>query len=121
VPNDEKPNNVLDIGHRLYCLMLDSNLVVAPIRDSPQIVLDIRTGTGIWALEFVDQYPTAQVIGFNLSPVQHGRAVPNVYFEIRDTCDPDWGYRTDRFDFIHVHALSGYVTNWKVFYRQVLS
>lgn len=45
-------------------------LFTAPIGDSPQRVLDIGTGTGIWAIEFGDQFPSAQVIGNDLSPVQ---------------------------------------------------
>ena len=88
-PNDEKQNNLLDIAHHLYHLMLDGKLFLAPVGDNPRGVLDIGTGTGIWAMEFADQYPSAQIIGFDLSPVQPGRAVPNVRFEIRDACDPD--------------------------------
>ena len=56
------------------------------------MVLDIETGTGIWAIDFADQHPSAQVIGFDLSPVFQERVVPNVRFEVRDTCDPDWRY-----------------------------
>jgi methylase of polypeptide subunit release factors len=34
------------------------------------IVLDIGTGTGIWAIDFADEHPEAEVIGTDLSPIQ---------------------------------------------------
>lgn len=120
VPNDETQNELLDITHHLYCLLLDGKLFLAPIGDSPQRVLDVGTGTGIWAMEFADQYPGAQVIGFDLSPVYPGRAMPNVSFEMSDACDPHWGYEKDSFDFIHVRSLCGCVADWARFYEQVL-
>jgi Methyltransferase domain len=110
-PNDEKQNNQLDIAHHLYVLMLDHKLFLAPI--------DIGTGTGIWAMDFADKYPSAQVIGFDLSPVQPGRAGLNVRFEIKDACDPDWGYKKDNFGFIHVRGMAGCISDWPVFYHHV--
>lgn len=37
-------------------------------------MLDIGTGTGLWAIEMADLFPNATVIGTDLSPVQ-----PNWY------------------------------------------
>jgi methylase of polypeptide subunit release factors len=38
---------------------------------SPQNFLTIaNTGTGIWAIEFAQQYPLAQVLGTDLSAIQ---------------------------------------------------
>ncbi len=50
-------------------MLMGGNLYLAPIVD-PKTVLDIGTGTGIWAIEMADQYPDATVIGTDLSPVQ---------------------------------------------------
>ena len=41
---------VCNIRHQLYTLILDSKLFLAPIGDNPQKVLDVGTGTGIWAM-----------------------------------------------------------------------
>ena len=54
-PNDEQMNNQLDIAHHLYLLTLGNKLLLAPIGDNPQKVLDVGTGTGIWAIDFADQ------------------------------------------------------------------
>lgn len=36
----------------MYTLMLDGKLFLAPIDPNPQQVLDVGTGTGIWAMYF---------------------------------------------------------------------
>lgn len=43
---------ILDLQHHLYRLTLDEKLYLAPIKDDAQDVLDIGTGTGLWAIEF---------------------------------------------------------------------
>jgi len=40
-----------DLQHHLFVMTLDNQLYLAPL-DNPQKVLDIATGTGIWAIEF---------------------------------------------------------------------
>lgn len=37
-------------SHHMYTMMLDNKLFLAPIDPNPQQVLDIGTGTGIWAM-----------------------------------------------------------------------
>lgn len=119
-PNDEQQNNQLDIAHHLFLMTLGDRLFLAPIGDNPQNVLDVGTGTGIWAMDFADQFPSAQVTGFDLSPIQPQWVAPNLRFEINDACDPDWGYSKNSFDFIHVRSMYGSVADWPAFYQQVL-
>lgn len=51
-------------------LILDNKLYLAPIEKNVQKVLDIGTGTGIWAIDFADEHPSATVIGTDISPIQ---------------------------------------------------
>ena len=120
-PNDEKQNSQLDLAHHLYLLTLEGKLFLAPIGDNPQHVLDVGTGTGIWAMDFADQYPSAHVIGFDLSPIQPVWVAPNLQFEINDACEADWAYKKNSFDFIHARAMYGSVADWPAFYNQVLA
>ena len=45
-----------DLQHHSFKIMLDGNLNLAPITN-PQRVLDLATGTGIWAIEFGSSSP----------------------------------------------------------------
>ena len=51
-------------------LILDNKLYLAPIEKNIQKALDIGTGTGIWAIDFADEHPSATVIGTDISPIQ---------------------------------------------------
>lgn len=52
MPNDESEKDRLDIMHELMLTMMDRNLFLAPISSSPNRVLDLGTGTGVWAIDF---------------------------------------------------------------------
>jgi ubiquinone/menaquinone biosynthesis C-methylase UbiE len=41
----------LDIIHHIYLMLLDGKLLLAPIQPGIQNILDIGTGTGIWAID----------------------------------------------------------------------
>jgi trans-aconitate methyltransferase len=66
-------------------------------------VLDVATGTGIWAIEFTSQYPSASVIGTDISPIESAFVPPNCWFELNDAEDP-WPYKV-QFDYIHMRAV----------------
>lgn len=70
---------------------------------SPQRVLDMGTGTGIWALEFADRHPMAVVYGIDLSAIQPKFVAPNCIFQI-DNLSLPWDFDL-KFDFIHGRSL----------------
>lgn len=49
-PNDENAADHLDIAHHLYLLTLNDKIHLAPLPKKQTNVLDVGTGTGIWAL-----------------------------------------------------------------------
>lgn len=66
LPEDEREQDRLDLIQHWFGLVLKGELHRAPVRD-PQRVLDVGTGTGLWALDFSDAHPDAQVIGTFIS------------------------------------------------------
>ena len=51
-------------------ITLGDKLYLAPIKKQPKNMLDIGTGTGIWAIEMGDEYPDTHIIGTDLSATQ---------------------------------------------------
>ncbi|KAL1989516.1 hypothetical protein VTN49DRAFT_6713 [Thermomyces lanuginosus] len=103
LPNDESESDRLDMLHELALQVLQRKLYLAPIK-SPQRVIDLATGTGIWAIDFADQQPQAEVIGCDLSPTQPTLVPPNVKFLV-DDIESEWAYEHNPFDFIHARNL----------------
>jgi len=118
-PNDEKAMDAIDLTHHVFRLTLDGELFLAPIGDNPLQVLDLGTGTGIWAMEFADQFPSAFVTGTDISPIQPTWVPPNLQFEVHDF-EGRWTYKKNSFDFIHARSIFGCVANYNDFYAKVL-
>lgn len=77
--------------HEIMRSLLDDDLHRAPVGKSPQHILDVGTGTGIWAVDAADLYQTATVTGTDLSPIQPHWVPSNWYVRCRRplACPPD--------------------------------
>ncbi|KAH4964841.1 hypothetical protein HBI82_025990 [Parastagonospora nodorum] len=116
-PNDEGAQSYELIVHHLWLLTLHDKLFLAPIT-SPKRILDVGTGTGLWAVDIADHFPAAEITATDLSPILYTAAPPNLVFEIDDACS-EWTYPPNHFDFIHIRGLTGCVKDWPHMYAQV--
>ncbi|KAL8685710.1 MAG: hypothetical protein Q9224_005709 [Gallowayella concinna] len=115
-PNDETHNDQQDIAHHAWRLALNNQLYLAPVH-KPDRILDVGTGTGIWAIEMAETFPDAQVVGTDLSPIQPTWVPPNCIFEVDDVT-MEWTFRKDSFDFIHSREMFGSIADWDEYFRQ---
>ncbi|KAK3694508.1 S-adenosyl-L-methionine-dependent methyltransferase [Podospora appendiculata] len=116
--NDAKQNESLDIHHHACTLALDGKLYLAPlVKSDIKHALDIGTGTGIWAIDFADEFPGAEVIGTDISPIQPSWLPPNLRFEIED-CTLDWTFGSGRCDYIHMRWLLGSIVDWNELFQR---
>lgn len=122
MPMDEKELDRQDLQHHKYNLLLNDKLYIAPIpdarlRESGSRVLDLGTGTGIWAIDMADKFTNAEILGVDIAATQPSFVPPNCIFEIDDVED-DWPYRPAHFDFIHARDLMTAVRDWPRLIRQ---
>ncbi|KAL3423929.1 methyltransferase domain-containing protein [Phlyctema vagabunda] len=106
LPNDDIERDRLDLQHHLVTLTFSGELHLAPIKTLEgglNHVLDIGTGTGLWAIEFATQFPASSVVGTDLSPIQPEYVPKNCHFEVDDAEDT-WVF-PQKFDYIHGRAL----------------
>ncbi|KAF9872946.1 UMTA methyltransferase [Colletotrichum karsti] len=111
LPNDEVEMERLDMAHALMVRSIGSRLYLAPLKkDEVHRILDIGTGTGIWAVEIGDIFGHAEVIGNDLSPIQPEWTPPNVKFVIDDV-ESDWvGH--EKYDFIMCRYMACSILDW---------
>ncbi|UPK99691.1 hypothetical protein LCI18_010626 [Fusarium solani-melongenae] len=116
--NDAQASEALDIIHHTSTLVVDGKLYLTPLdKGNVNKVLDVGTGTGIWAMDFGDEFPEADVVGTDISPIQPTWVPPNVKFEIEDFT-LDWTFPDDSFDFVHMRFLYGSVPDWYQLYER---
>ncbi|KAB5566167.1 methyltransferase domain-containing protein [Coniochaeta sp. 2T2.1] len=116
LPNDEQEQTRLDLQHHIAKRLLNGKLGLAPI-DKPARVLDVGTGTGIWAIEFAEQNPSSSVLGTDLSPIQPDYVPSNCSFEIDDAED-EWVY-SHPFDYVHGRYMCAFLKDFPHLFRSI--
>lgn len=115
LPNDETEQDRLDQKYQSITLVFDGKLFFAPV-ENPKAILDIGTGTGIWAIDVADAYPQAVVTATDLSPIQPTWVPPNVRFQV-DDAELAWTFST-KFDLIHTLCMTGCIKDWDHLFEQ---
>ncbi|KAK8112261.1 uncharacterized protein PG998_008718 [Apiospora kogelbergensis] len=105
MPNDAEEQSRLDLQHQICTKLFKGRLALAPI-ENPVRVLDMGTGTGIWAIEFV----TGSVL-------PRGQRPPNCRFEVDDLEDEwIWSYK---FDYVHARHMVGSISDFARVFRTI--
>ncbi|KAF7556738.1 hypothetical protein G7Z17_g1251 [Cylindrodendrum hubeiense] len=97
-PNDEAENERLDMQHHIFYLTLNGKLGLAPPNEANfklGRVLDLGTGTGIWAMDFGEEHPEAEI----------------------DDFEEEWTY-SKPFDYIHSRMNNSSISNWEEYIRK---
>lgn len=89
----------------------------APL-SNPSHILDIGTGTGTWAIDMGDVYPSATVEATDLSPIQPTTVPGNVHFLIDDAEQDDWAVPSNHYDFVHTRMMLGSFRDFRTIMAQ---
>ncbi|CCE35185.1 uncharacterized protein CPUR_02116 [Claviceps purpurea 20.1] len=118
IPNDDQQLESEELCHHVLTILFDDQLFLAPLEtDKMHRVLDVGTGSGIWAIEFGDRFPNASVIGTDISPCQPQWVPPNVSFEI-DDATLEWTWNANHFDFVHIRYILGGIQDWTALFKE---
>jgi SAM-dependent methyltransferase len=99
LPKDLNEVNRLDFQHYIYRQVLHGNFLV-PIR-SPQAILDVGCGTGIWCREIATQFPQARVYGLDLENIKDSVPLPPNYQFVQGDILEGLAFAANTFDFVH--------------------
>lgn len=118
LPNDEIEAARLDLQHYTWKLTFDGSFGRVPLasHDSIRRILDVGTGTGIWAMEVADAFPEKEVVGTDLSPIQPDFVPPNCEFMVDDV-EREWAWER-KFDYVHCRMLCLGMHDWPRFFQQ---
>ncbi|KAK0712663.1 S-adenosyl-L-methionine-dependent methyltransferase, partial [Lasiosphaeria miniovina] len=103
IPNDEREQERENMRHAMMLELTEGKHFFAPIGDSPQKIIDLGTGTGIWAIEVAEKFPLANVLGIDITSIQPIWVPPNLGFLV-DNIQRDW-HNGEDFDFVHARHM----------------
>lgn len=116
-PNDPSETDRLDFQYEILKHVFSGRSYFAPLTN-PKRILDVATGTGLWAIEIADEFPDADVQATDLSPIQPTDVPENLQFFIDDASEDDWAVPPSHFDFIHTRVLVGCFPDFREILRK---
>lgn len=105
----------------MFLKMFDDKPYIAPI-ETPQNIIDLGTGTGLWASFIADWFDGeegrhyATVKAVDLAPQTESSVQPNLEFEV-DDITKDWASNI-LYDLVHIRLLWGVIDDWSKVYAE---
>ncbi|MCJ1345371.1 hypothetical protein MMC31_003578 [Peltigera leucophlebia] len=123
-PCDEAEKDRLDMFHELFLMARNRKLharQLPPVKGRNRLrILDLGTGTGIWAVEMAERYPGIDVVGVDISNIQPPMIPRNVRFHVPFDFESFWFFGEEKpWDFIHLRCALGSVSSWAALYQNI--
>ncbi|KAJ3495770.1 hypothetical protein NLG97_g3154 [Lecanicillium saksenae] len=120
-PIDKEEMNRYDIFHKFFLLARKNEAFSYPIQRPNPRVLDLGTGTGIWAINVAEYYlRNAEIMAVDLNRIQPALIPPNMQTMQFDLEDASWEPLLKDCDLIHMRMLLGSIHNslWPATYQR---
>ncbi|KAI9849874.1 MAG: hypothetical protein M1837_000088 [Sclerophora amabilis] len=110
---DEAEIHRLDDMHHTFTLVKGGKLHLASLPPDTERILDVACGTGIWAIQMAKEFPNAEIVGIDISPLQiQERLPPNVKVIKQDIEHDSWPFPEDYFDHVNISHVHGCIKDW---------
>lgn len=76
LPKDALEDQRLNYQHHVLYKTISNHYLAPLMPECPQIILDVGSGTGIWAVEMSNVFPQAQIIGVDVALTSLPRPLP---------------------------------------------
>ncbi|KAJ7793565.1 S-adenosyl-L-methionine-dependent methyltransferase [Mycena olivaceomarginata] len=107
----EQETRRLDEMHAAFTHYFGGELGPSPIADvRPRKILDLGCGSGAWAIQAAIQFPEAQVVAVDISPLPKRQIPGNMTFAQLDL-SKDWDLENQSFDVVHSRLVISHVPN----------
>jgi ubiquinone/menaquinone biosynthesis C-methylase UbiE len=105
--------------HEFWNLIFRDHKIIAPVT-APREILDIGCGTGSWCMDVADDFPTANVYGIDLSPVQPIYVANNCTFILENVLYGT-SFLDDKFDLVQSRCLGAGIPNrrWPAYLQEI--
>ncbi|TQW09882.1 methyl transferase [Cordyceps javanica] len=120
-PIDKEETNRYDIFHKFFLLARHEEAFSYPINKPNPRVLDLGTGTGIWAINVAEDYlKNAHIMAVDLNRIQPALIPRNMQTIQFDLEEASWEPLLKDCDLIHMRLLLGSIHNnlWAATYRK---
>ncbi|KAI9597219.1 S-adenosyl-L-methionine-dependent methyltransferase [Syncephalis fuscata] len=103
MPNDSSEVDRLNAQHHVIKRLLNGNYMSK--LNNPRRILDVGSGTGIWAKEMAEEFPQCEINCIDISPELSMNNLPsNVKFETMNALE-GIKYEANKFSYVHVRLL----------------
>ncbi|KAI6036265.1 S-adenosyl-L-methionine-dependent methyltransferase [Pisolithus microcarpus] len=127
LPADDEEVRRSELHHRILQFLFGGKNYVGPMKEvlTPREgkercrILDLGTGGGFWAIDLADEFPTAEVIGVDLAPIQPREVPENCTFELCDLDQFFLPYPSEHFDVIHARFMHTGISNYPRFLNEI--
>jgi len=101
----------LDEMHLAVTRFLGGKLSFAPIADiHPRKILELGCGSGAWAIQAAKEFPEAEVVAADISPLPNRETPENMSFQLIDLTK-EWAWEKETFDIVHARFVMTHVPN----------
>lgn len=103
LPKDLDEEHRLNFQHYALRSALQGNFLAPLPSEQPLTILDVGSGSGVWAEEMKQHFPSAQVVGLDIEPP----AKPGAYDFVLGNVLQGLPFPEETFDFVHQRLLIG--------------